>query len=130
MNKDKMTIIDAVMQRNPELVASLIDQGTNLEMSNHKGETPLILAGMTDQFRIAETLLEGGANPFAASRIGWTIGFAAEASRLRSGPDYEAKLRVEEILKSRGYPIPGPSNLQIRKMLADGNWPPAEWTPR
>lgn len=121
------TLIDAVMIADADEVQRLIAARAPLEQANHKGETPLIIAAKTDQFRIAESLLAAGANPFAVSQFGWTTGYAAQTSRLVRGPEFEAKARVEAQLKARGYPVPGPDKPEIKEMVAAGNWPPRDW---
>lgn len=121
------SLIEAVMIADPGEVERLIAAGAPLEQANHKGETPLIIAAKTDQFRIAETLLRAGANPFAVSQFGWTAGYAAQTSRLVRGPEFEAKARVAAELEARGYPVPGPDKPEIKQLVAEGKWPPAEW---
>mgnify|MGYP001135585312 CR=1 FL=1 len=120
------TYIDAVMVGDRNCVLQLIAQNRPLEEANHKGETALILAAITDQFRIAEDLLAAGADPFAVSQFGWTAGYAAQTSALMRGPEFDAKARFEFMLSERGYPVPGPDKADIKRLVADGKWPPAD----
>lgn len=121
------TLIDAVMERDKGQVADLIRQGAPLEETDIEGQTALILAATTDQFEIAEILLDAGADPFAVSQFGWTAGYATQISKLQRGPEFEAMQRVTQKLEARGYPMPGPEKAQIKAMVGEGNWPPAEW---
>lgn len=121
------TLITAVMDQNKRQVKRLIRNGADLEVSNQKETTPLILAAKTDQFRIAEILLNAGANPFAVSLFGWTVGYAAQTSRLIRGPEFKALQRVTAKIQECGYPMPGPDKPEIEKMVEQGNWPPKEW---
>jgi uncharacterized protein len=121
------SLVDAVMNEDRAQVEALIDRGAPLEEKDHRGQTPLVIAAVTDQFRIAEILLQAGADPFAVDKFGWTAGYAAQTSALARGPEFEAKARFEAMLTQRGYPMPGPDKPEIKQMVADGNWPPAEW---
>lgn len=121
------SLVDAVMNESDSRVAALIEQGAPLEETDHKGQTALIIAAKTDQFRIAEDLLAAGANPFAASTFGWTAGYAAQTSQLQRGPEFEALQRFTAALVQRGYPMPGPDKAEIKSMVQEGTWPPPEW---
>ncbi|MEM8725163.1 MAG: ankyrin repeat domain-containing protein [Pseudomonadota bacterium] len=118
------SLIDAVRFEDGALVDELIESGAALEEVDIKGQTPLIIAAKTDQFEIAERLLEAGADPFAVSQFGWTAGYATATSRLQRGPEFEAKARVTAMLEERGYPMPGPDKPDIKRSVAEGKWPP------
>ena len=119
------TLVDAVMNGNKSEARRLIKSGVFLDETNRKDETPLILAAKTDQFVIAEMLLDAGADIFKASKFGWTVGYAAETSRLSRGEEYEARLRVIEKLKARNYPFPAIHPAAMQDKIANGQWPPA-----
>lgn len=130
MNSDQPeTLIEAVYERDKARVIELASSGAALEERDLEGQTPLVLAASTDQFEIAEVLLDAGADPFAASQFGWTAGYAAQTTNLQRGPEFEAMQRVSQRLRARGYPVPGPDKQEIKQMVAEGNWPPAEWSP-
>ena len=123
----KATLLDAVMDQNKRQVKRLIKKGADLEVTSLKDKTPLILAAVTDQFRIANILLDAGANPFAVSMFGWTAGYAAQTSRLARGPEYKALQIFKDKLRHKNYPVPGPEKDEIEAMVAEGNWPPKNW---
>lgn len=118
------TLYDAVMHQSSRLVTKLIKAGADLEAADHKGQTALIFAATTDQFRIANKLLDAGANPFAVSDFGWTAGYAAQTSRLIRGPEFKALQVFKEKMRDCGYPLPGPDKPEIKEMVKQGKWPP------
>ena len=124
MSGKSENLVEAVMMEDSSGVERLIAEGAILEEADKKGQTPLIIAAKTDQFTIAEKLLEAGANPFAVSQFGWTAGYAVQTSKLQRGPEFEARERVTVLLEQRGYSMPGPDKPDIKQMVAEGNWPP------
>ena len=120
-NPNKYTnLIDAVYDRSTKGVERLIAQGANLEATKSDGSTPLLLAVETDQFDIAEKLINSGANVFAVSESGDSVGYSVEHSNVNS----QARLRVVDLLKARGFPFPAPHRTEIEKMIEAGTWPP------
>ncbi len=128
MSGKSENLVDAVMMEDSSRVEQLIAEGAPLEEADHKGQTALIIAAKTDQFEIAELLLNAGADPFAVSQFGWTAGYAVQTSKLQRGPEFDARERVARLLEERGYPVPGPDKPDIKKMVASGNWPPQRAT--
>lgn len=102
----------------------LIASGANLEERKSDNSTPLLLAAETDQFEIAETLIDAGANIWATSEFGDTVGQAAETSRLVAGPDADARQRVLAKLRARGFPFPAEDSSDVLKKIKAGEWPP------
>ena len=56
----------------PEMMALLIDAGSNIHASNQWGRTPLHVAARRGCRGVAELLLAGGADPNAGTNEGWT----------------------------------------------------------
>ena len=118
------SLVQATMDQSESRVRALVAAGADLNEADRKQQTALLIAAKTDQFEIAEILIDAGANVMAASRFGWTVGYAAETSRIAGGPDAEARLRVLAKLRAEGFPFPSPHPDQVKAMLAAGTWPP------
>ncbi|HQS97474.1 MAG TPA: hypothetical protein PK823_13375 [Novosphingobium sp.] len=125
MHGSSENLIEAVMNMDENRVRQLVESGAPIDQTDRKLQTPLILAAKTDQFRIAEYLIGKGANVLAASKFGWTVGYAAQNSMLQRGPEAEARDRVLEQLRQRGYPFPAAEPAVVKVMLAEKRWPPA-----
>lgn len=123
----KNTLVRAVMTRHSNLIVELSRDRSTLEERDSTKQTPLIIAAKTDQFTVAEILLNAGADPFAVDQFGWTAGYALQTSKLKRGPEFEARERVAKALRSKAYPIPGPDTDEILELVKAGKWPPAEW---
>ena len=117
-------LMDSVMDMNEYRVRQLVESGAEIDAADRKLQTPLILAAKTDQFQIAEYLIGKGANIWASSEFGWTVGYAAQNSLLQYGPEAEARQRVLQQLKERGYPFPAPPPSEVKALLAAKRWPP------
>lgn len=119
------SLLDAVWEMDLARVHKLVEAGADIEVVDRKRQTPIIIAAKTDQFRMAEYLIGQGADIWSASNFGWTLGYAAQTSRLKYGPEAEARERVLDILKAHGYPFPAPAPAEVTAMLAANQWPPA-----
>lgn len=117
-------LIAAVYDRNPALVRRLIASGADLEQRKSDGSTPLLLSVETDQFAIAETLIDSGADIWATSEFGDTVGWATEHSRLKGGVDERARRRVLVKLRGRGFPFPAAHRSFVLQRIRAGDWPP------
>lgn len=125
MANPTQSLVQAVMNADAAQAKSLVEGGASLEEVDLDGQTPLLIAAMTDQFTIAEYLIAQGANIFATSEFGWTVGYAAETSRLVRGPEAEARQRVLVQLRDRGFPFPATKPRQVMKWVEEKHWPPA-----
>jgi ankyrin repeat protein len=124
MHGSSDTLIEAVMNMDEGRVRALVEGGADIDAPDRKQQTPLILAAKTDQFRIAEYLIGKGANILAASKFGWTVGYAAQSSKLVRGPEAEARDRVLDQLRRRGFPFPAAEPAVVAQMLEEKRWPP------
>jgi hypothetical protein len=79
-----------------------------------------------EHFRIAELLLDRGAQAWAIDSGGANLGTAATTKMLTDSlEEAEAQHRLAERLKKLGWPEPAPSSREVRAAAASGNWPPA-----
>lgn len=127
-NPLRQPMLGAVMHSRTGEVRRLAEQGIGLnERDPASHATPLITAGMTDQWPAAEILIDHGADIWAHDEFGFTIGVPCMNSRiLRGSEEDKARLRVIEKLKARGFPLPPPSLDEVLAMDEAGNWPPRE----
>lgn len=106
----------------------LLQHGAKVDAHDATGATPLRLAVEQQNFRIAELLLEKGADPWAVGSNGETVGTVL-AGPVRPGEPEEqaARPRVLQALKKAGWTIPGgPDARQTRRLVLTGAWPPPE----
>lgn len=117
------SLVAAVMNESSLSVRVLLLTGADTEEKNHKGMTPLLIAGLTDQYRLVELLIQSGANIFAVSKFGWNLGYMIQSSRLIRGPEFEARERLAKLLQERGFPHPAPDLKQTLELVAQNKWP-------
>lgn len=118
------SLIDAVYHRDEARARALIASGADIEERKSDESTPLLLAVTTDQFVIAEMLIDAGANIWATSEFGDSVGWATEKSKLAGGPDAEARDRIMIKLRNRGFPFPAEHRSIVLGKVESGQWPP------
>lgn len=128
MSKSSDSLIAAVYDRDARRVRELIASGANLEERKSDGSTPLLLAAETDQFEIAETLIDAGADIWATSEFGDSVGWAAEKSQVVRGAQGDARHRVLGKLRARGFPFPAEYRSIVLRHVQAGEWPPTAAT--
>lgn len=118
--------LKAVQQRDPHAVAAAVAAHRGLEQRDESGNTPLLVAMASGQFTIAETLLDGGADPWAVDEFGQTVGHRIVVNPFPPGSvEGDAKQRVLVKLRARGFPYPPPRTEDVLHLVAKGQWPPA-----
>jgi hypothetical protein len=112
-------------------VMMLLRHGLDLNWQDEFGDDHLQGALGMQQYRIAELLIEKGANP-------WCIGgggalpaqYFARPMILENAADNEARLhlltKVVAEAKAKGFPWPPPDFKTVRKMVLLGKWPTKE----
>jgi len=126
-NPSVLPMFGAVQHARTEEVRRLAERGQGLDERKPSNEaTPMIFAAGANRWTIVEILLDHGADIWAHDKFGVAVGEHAVTSRLVPGtPEDEARLRVMEKMKARGYPFPPPDRNEILRLDADGKWPPA-----
>lgn len=123
------TYDDAINYRNVAAVERLARTGRSVEERNELGATPLISAASSDQFRIAQILVDAGADVFASDRFGVTVGEMVWNSKVKPGsPEGKAREELIAVLRARGFPLPPPSRKQVLELVKAGAWPPRQGT--
>lgn len=120
------SVMVAVVYSDFDAVREAVRLNRGLEERNAEGETPLMVAVGSGQFRIAEFLITSGANIWVTdNEFGLTVGRFTETAALGAeSPEGQAKLRVIDALKARGFPFPVPPQKEILRLIAAGQWPP------
>jgi len=123
--KDPRPLDEAILIGSAGAVRLLLDHGADPNRRGTLGETPLHVALDSHRFRIAELLVERGADPWAADDSGGTLGAAvAKTSLSRDPADDEARRRLVDRVRKLGWPWPPPDWRQVKAMRAEGRWPP------
>lgn len=122
-------LLSAVQYRNIGEVERLIASGADLNVQNERMATPLILAITTDQYEIAEVLIDAGADIFAYDKFGITAGNMIEQwnpTLPSESSEARAREHVLRKLTEKGFPFPAPSREETLEMVAEGTWPPKQ----
>jgi hypothetical protein len=121
VNSKKYTSLpEAALYGSRAGINRLIGEGANLEATDHKGQTALLIAAKTDNFAMVEMLLDAGADMWTTSDFGWTVGYALETSNVQSS----RRDKLIERLRVAGFPFPAPHPDNVKEMLQKGTWPP------
>lgn len=107
-------------------VRLLIDFRADVNAAERNGRRPLHIALDMERFRIAELLLDRGADPWTVDRSGANLGSALVAPMVtRSADEEAARDRLRHRLGRIGWPEPVPDHSEVRERVAAGRWPPA-----
>lgn len=104
----------------------LLDAGADPDVAERTGRRPMHVALDMERFRIAERLIERGADPWAIDSGGANLATATVTEMLT---DDDAEAAAQKRLRARvealGWPRPFPTSRAIRALALEGNWPPA-----
>lgn len=118
-------LANAVVNKRPDAVQQLLASGESPDSVDERGTTALVLAAATDQFVIANMLVDQNANIWAASKLGYTAAIYANTSHIPDDSEEgQARLRLIERLKAAGYPWPPPWPDDVMELRSAGQWPP------
>ncbi len=106
-------------------VRMLLDFHADPNAMESNARRPLHIALDTEHFRIAELLLDRGADPWAVDHGGANLGSALVAPMVTRAPEEDAaRRRLLARLPQIGWPQPVPGFADVRKLAAEGHWPP------
>jgi ankyrin repeat protein len=121
------SIHGAVNYRDIEAVRELAKIGVGMEEEDELGATPLITATSSDQFIIAEILVQHGANIWSHTRFGVTAPRMTLKSLTPDNSDEGmARLRLIERFKKENYPWPPPDREEVLRLVKTQAWPTAQ----
>lgn len=107
-------------------VRLLLDMHGDPDIADRLGHRPLLIALDTERFRIAELLLDRGADPWAIDSGGGNLGTAAYTPMVTAdAEEAAAQRRLRTRLSRLGWPAPPPSPERVRALALDRQWPPA-----
>ena len=119
----------AIDERNVAAVDALLATGAFIDEQDFEGRTPLITATVTDQFVIAEKLIDRGADVMAADQFGTSaLEFIATSREVDYSPDGQARLRIVARIEAAGLPYPPPPRDMVVKLRESGMWKSAYLT--
>lgn len=118
-------LAQAVAEQDIEKVRALLQNGADPNDCDERGVQALLIATATDQFRVANLLLDHKADIWVSRKLGFTPGDYAVERRMREG-SVEDVARQEFIRRLRlaGYPWPPPSPDEVVELRRTGRWPP------
>ncbi|PCD03194.1 hypothetical protein COC42_01870 [Sphingomonas spermidinifaciens] len=115
----------------PDRVAMLLDAGASpdgprqRDTAHDTGNRPLHQALDMERFRIAELLLDRGADPWAIDAGGANLATSAATPMLtKDEAEAKAQRRLLARVEALGWPRPAPDPRAIRKLALEGAWPP------
>lgn len=122
-----MNAMVAVEQGDPAAARDAAIARRGLEQRDESGATPFLKAAASGQYVIAEILLDNGADGWAADEFGLTAGHYIKSNPFPPGSaEGDAKVRVADKLRARGFPFPPPPQAEVLGMIAAGRWPPRQ----
>jgi ankyrin repeat protein len=99
-------IFSAIFSMRTENAEYLIKHGANLNWQDRDGKTPLIQSAILNQFELAYSMLEAGADPMIKDRFGNTVVHSIKRSIGHTLPDGSKwREKLVALLKSKGIEV-------------------------
>ncbi len=115
-----------IKQENRDAISAMLDAGYDIEIKGGFDATPIIGAALIDDWQTVLLLLKRGANPMVADRRGFTLNDLMNTSRVDPKGSYGVALEeVRALLKQRGVSDKVYEPPQVKEMLKNDEWPPA-----
>lgn len=120
----------AVMDRNYGRVAQLLVQGEAVDSTDHAGRSALWVAVASNNYPIANLLLDHGADIWFADDMGFAVVAFPYVSKNKLGSE-DALEQARFIRRVREAGCPWPPYLPdvVEKMREEGKWPPRTQSP-
>jgi hypothetical protein len=117
-----------IKQEDMSAIAAWLDAGGDIEARGYHGASPALAAAVIDNWPAVLRFLERGARADIADGRGYTLGFLASRSRAAPEGRYgQALAQVRAILADRGLLSRIYQPATVKRMKAEGRWPPAEY---
>jgi ankyrin repeat protein len=124
-------IFQRVQEEDIDAIRDLLDAGLDVDVRGFQGSTPAIYAAMADTWPVVLFLLEHGANPAAANRLGFTLPWLASTSRIvGDGPRALALEQVRARLARKGLMLNVVDPRSVQRLIEADAWPPAPEEPK
>ena len=115
----------AIGQGSIGAVRMLLDFHADPDVAEETGHRPLHIALDQERFRIAELLLDRGADAWAIDVGGANLATSAATPMMTANADEAAaQRRLAARLPGLGWPQPAPTPQQVRALALNGQWPP------
>lgn len=122
---DFMPLDAAIALNSSGAVRLLLDHGANVNFAGRLGDRPLHAAIDMERYRLAELLLDRGADPWAIDAGGASLGHAVAQPLTRpDAAEDQARQRLQAKVRALGWPDPAPTHREIRALALQGAWPP------
>jgi len=105
-----------------------VEAAGDIEARGYHGASPALAAAVVDNWPAVHWLLENGARAEVADGRGYTLAFLAARSRVDPEGRYgKALAEVRSILARRGLFEKVYQPATVKRMRADGTWPPEQY---
>jgi hypothetical protein len=105
-----------------------VEAGGDIEARGYHGASPALAAAVVENWPAVRWLLENGARAAVADGRGYTLAFLAARSRVDPAGRYGTALgKVRSILGRQGLLEEIYSPATVKRMRAQGTWPPAQY---
>jgi hypothetical protein len=118
-------LAQAVADRRYEDVRHLLEAGASPDDRDERGVSALLVAAESNQFRMANLLIDHGADVWTAEKLGFTVANLSVHERVDpTSAEGIARSRLIGRLRALGYPWPPPNSLTVERLMREGRWPP------
>lgn len=114
-----------IKQRDQAAVGTWLESGGDIEVPGFQGATPVLAASMADNWPMVLYLIERGARMNVADGRGFTLAYRSTTTRVDPNGIFGPSLKaVRAHLARAGLLERVHEPAAVRRMLAEGRWPP------